>query len=164
MHWNRILRNRILMFAKSVLSSQAKHDLEEHRKQKAVRKALKISDAAAGAGAGSNAAAGSSGLAIDVEKLRKVEQLVQCIKQGGSDAASGGEAKAPQHGPKLPSLPPRKQGAAGAKEQQQGAGHPAVELKGLLDNDDACCVYFRECGGITAVGDLVGGAGVTQRL
>lgn len=137
---------------------QAKRDLEEHQKQKAVRKALKAADGSAAPAASTTPASGSScSLAIDIEQLRKVELLVQQLQAPPADAAA---AAAGRHGPKLPPPPQVKgaSGAAGSKQQavkQSTQAAAASQLTELLRDNDACCVYFRECGGLKAAAALV---------
>lgn len=125
-------------------SPQARLDLEEYRKQKAVRKAA----AAASNGAAVAPASGAS-LSIDIEKLRHVEQLVLALQA----TAKSGKDPAPQQqqqrlGPTLPTRP-SKQG--GEKRQHS----PAVELASLCEGDESCRVYFRECGGLQAAAQVV---------
>jgi hypothetical protein len=65
-------------------------------------------------------------------------------------------------GPKLPAISSNK-GAVQKQYQQQRLGGPAGQLAGLLEADDAACVYFRECGGVAAAAQLVVTASVQAR-
>jgi hypothetical protein len=127
--------------------TQARLELAEHQKQKAVRKA------ATGSSGTAVGAAPGGPLSIDIEKLRRVEQLVQALQAPAKpgEPAPPGQQQQQSHGPALPSRP-TKQGEGKSRQS------PAVELSSLLQGDDACRVYFRECGGLQAAASLVAAA------
>lgn len=115
---------------------KARQELDEERKQRALRKAVAKSGGAATAdangGADGKKVVEVAGARVDVEKLRKLEKLV--VRLAPADAAADPCAAA------SPAAPSR------ARELSDACD----ELSRLLCDDDACCVYFREVGGMQA--------------
>lgn len=120
---------------------------------------------------------------MNIEKLRKVEQLVQaCIlatsnnnnskghpAEGGAaegaeeDASMGGSSSA---GPKLPPRTAKKKGADIPSPPATGSSDPLIgqlrALGTLVKDDDAACVYLRECLGLKALAEVLVAAASAQ--
>ncbi len=155
--------------------ARARQDDEEARKQRAIAKAVSKGAAGAGAEGGVGAldlerlgeverlvgaleglgagAGGQQGQGEGQGQQEGKEGQVQAVA-GGSSAAGTANGTAAGRGP---TLPPRGAGkgkgsdAATGAAAEKGAGLLGLceRLRELLKGDDASCVYFRECGGMT---------------
>ena len=154
----------------------ARAELEEHRKQKRLKKALnKQAKGKEGGGTTEEADAGM----LDVDKLRRVEQLVQAVQreqqgqgQGRNEEGVTAQEGAKPRGPQLPARPAKSGIAAdmagpgaGPKPTLGNASNPSSnseapvvqhcsELMKLIEGDDLACVYLRECGGLQAAAQV----------
>lgn len=117
-------------------------------------------------GAAAGAGSAGAGAGLDLEKLGRVERLSGVLAPRSSHEAStssedrpqaaaeeGDAARRASRGPQLPARKAAAAAAAGAGGKAAGgrAGEVAAackELQGLVQSDDMCSVYLRECGGL----------------
>ena len=173
----------------TVALAAARREQEEQRKQKQLRKVMhrqpapesvetggeagEVVKGKAGQKALPEAAADEPGM--DLEQLRRVEQLVQELQRscsGDSAAAAAaavveagageGQGVALQGGPRLPvrSSAGKGGGKASADVVAEAATTDPVaracsELAALLQDNDMACVYLREIGGLQAAAKVV---------
>ncbi len=199
---------------------QADLELSEHLKEKQVSTALKTGtqqqQGTTNSTTSSTTTTGTTAPSLNVDKLRRVEQLIATLRSGSNDPAAAATPATPAqpppqqqggtthsqaqpqpqsglqggaeqqggstdagakaatatgtHGPKLPpparkARPAAKPAAAaaaagGSSGVQSAVGSQrsvAAELRGLLEGDDVCCVYYRECEGVGATAEqLIG--------
>eukprot|EP00198_Chlamydomonas_reinhardtii_P013934 XP_001703271.1 TPR domain-containing protein [Chlamydomonas reinhardtii] len=117
----------------------------EARKQRAVAKAV-AKNAAAGEAGGGSGTVEAAGLALDLGKLGRVEKLAAALATPPPLVVAAPPAPA--------SAEDQAASASSNGSSNVGGGSVAVtceELRGLLNGDDGCCVYLRECGGLQSL-------------